>query len=303
MDVTAVDSLRHKFEVVCQDDLWSAPEALKALLANARALIVRNRTQLNKDLLQAAPNLQVIARLGVGLDNIDLDYCKSNDIEVCPAIGCNAAPVAEYVLTCAMLLARAGALSGTQNLKSGEWPRGQFSMGHEIAGKILGIVGFGSIGQLTAQRASAMGMSVIAHDDFLPANSKAWKDTQRVSLADLTARADIISLHCPLTKHTRHMIDKAVIAAMKPGAILINAARGGIVDEAACAAALRSGQLGGAALDVFEHEPIEAQTASLFKDIDTVILTPHIAGVTIQANLRASKMCAAAVMRVLGRPS
>ena len=300
MDEAAVNRLRKSYSVLWDAELWSRPDQLLRQIKDCRALIVRNRTQVNRALINAAPMLKVVARLGVGLDNIDLEACAANKIEVCPAIGSNAVSVAEYVLSCAMILLRAGAFSSTVDLQNGDWPRQRLSRGREIAGKILGVVGYGSIGQTTADRARALGMTIIAHDIGLPADAPQWLRATSVPLQDLLRRADVISLHCPLTPQTTNLIDREKLALMKPGAILINAARGGIVDEEACAAALRSGHLGGAALDVFATEPLNEQNAARFRELDNIILTPHIAGVTIEANQRASTLCADHVERVLG---
>jgi len=298
-----IAELRKRFDVHRDDELWDRPDELGKLAATAKALIVRNKTQVTAELIAKAPNLKAVGRLGVGLDNIDLEACEARGIAVLPAIGANAVSVAEYVLAAALLLTRGTAFFGTCRLTEGEWPRAEMGAGGEIHGKVMGLVGFGSIGQTTGDLARAAGFTTIAHDDFLPADHDAWQSAAYLTLAELLARADVISLHCPLTPETRGLIGEHELAAMKPGAILINTARGGIVDEAALADALRSGQLGGAALDVFENEPIDTQTARHFQGLTNVILTPHIAGVTREANTRISALTVENVLRVLSAPT
>ncbi|MGF1620596.1 MAG: hydroxyacid dehydrogenase [Rhodomicrobiaceae bacterium] len=281
------------------DELWSRRGDLLAAMAGAKAIIVRNRTQVDAELLAHAPQLAVVGRLGVGLDNIDLETCKARGIAVCPAVGANAQAVAEYVVASALVLLRWSAFSGWTRLMRGEWPRQQMGEGHEAAGKTLGLIGFGSIGQVTAAKARALGLRTLGCDAFLAADSPAWADTERADLQTVLTRSDIISLHCPLTPETRGLVGAAEIAAMKPGAILINTARGGIVEEGALAAALRSGHLAGAAIDVFDAEPITEAVAALFAGLPNVILTPHIAGITVESNSRISAITVENVLKVL----
>jgi (S)-sulfolactate dehydrogenase len=197
-----------------------------------------------------------------------------------------------------MLLLR-GAFASTTDVAAGGWPRNALSAGREIGGKTLGVVGFGSIGQITAKLAQGLGMRVIAFDAAMDAGHAAFAATgvRGVGIAELTAHADVVSLHVPLADTTRHLFDTDRIAAMKPGAVLINSARGGVVDEVAVAEALRSGRLGGAALDVFESEPLGP--GSVLVNCPNLILTPHIAGVTAEANERVSFMIAERVLEGL----
>jgi (S)-sulfolactate dehydrogenase len=299
MDDAAVASLAARFSVLYDKDLVDRRAELVTLLADARALIVRNRTQVDEALLEAAPGLKVVGRLGVGLDNIDTTACVARGIEVIPATGANALAVAEYVIGTAMLLLR-GAYQATAAVADGRWPRGPLSNGREIAGKVLGVVGFGGIGRLTARLGQALGMRVIGFDPQLPVASPAWAAHQTTArtLADVR-EADVVSLHVPLTVGTRGLIDEARLASMKPDAILVNTARGGVVDEAALAAALRAGRLGGAALDVFETEPLPAGSA--LAGCPNLILTPHVAGVTRESNARVSTLIADKVAAALVR--
>jgi (S)-sulfolactate dehydrogenase len=298
MDDEAVASLAAQFDVVYDKDLVDRHDALKAELATADAVIVRNRTQVNAGLLAAAPQLRVVGRLGVGLDNIDMPACAARGITVIPATGANALAVAEYVVGTAMLLLRT-AYQSTGAVGEGKWPRGSLSNGREIAGKTLGLIGFGGIGRLTAKLGRGLGMRVIAFDPQLAAASLAWGEAGAlcVTLDAAVAQADVLSLHVPLTPETRNLIGPAQLARMKPDAILINTARGGVVDEAAVAAALRAGKLGGAALDVFEAEPLPA--GSPLAGCPNLLLTPHVAGVTRESNVRVSTMIAAAVAAAL----
>jgi (S)-sulfolactate dehydrogenase len=294
MDESAVASLSHSFHVVYDPTLVDDAERLLAEVADADGLIVRNRTQVRGELLAACAQATVIGRLGVGLDNIDVATCEARGMQVIPATGANALAVAEYVIGTAMVLLR-GVYRSSEQVISGSWPRALLSNGREISGTCLGLVGFGGIGQLTADLAQKLGMRVIAHDPMLPADSSTWTRTgvQSVSLDQLIAQADLISLHVPLTPDTTKLLSAQRIAQMKRSAIVINTSRGGIVDEAAVAAALRQGDLGGAAFDVFETEPLGAGSA--WEACPNVILTPHVAGVTAESNVRVSTMIASAV--------
>jgi len=301
MDAAAVADLAARFTVCYDRDLVDRPDDLAVELADADALIVRNRTSVDTDLLGVAPQLRVVGRLGVGLDNIDVVACEARGIEVIPATGANALAVAEYVIGTAMLLLR-GAYQSTADVSGGHWPRGALSNGRELAGKTLGLVGFGGIGRLTGKLARALGMRVLGFDPHVAASSPMWSDEQTSSraFADVLAEADVVSLHVPLTPATRGLIDAEHLATMKPDAILINTARGGVVDEAALAAALRGHKLGGAALDVFDHEPLAA--GSPLAGCPRLLLTPHIAGVTRESNQRVSALIAEKVAQALARP-
>jgi (S)-sulfolactate dehydrogenase len=297
IDEAAIADVFAGYDVLYDPALVDRPEALAAALADARALLVRNRTQVRGALLDAAPKLVVVGRLGVGLDNIDMEACAARGVAVRPATGANDLSVAEYVITAALMLLRR-AWFATGAVVAGDWPR-MALIGRELAGKQLGLVGFGSIARLTAERARALGMRVAACDPLLAADHPAWAGAERLQLAALLASSDVVSLHTPLTPETRRMIDAAALAAMKPDAILINAARGGVVDEAALAQALKAGRLGGAALDVFETEPVTSASGARFQGVPNLILTPHIAGVTDESNVRVSAVTARAVVEAL----
>ncbi|RST83469.1 hydroxyacid dehydrogenase [Aquibium carbonis] len=294
MDEGAVGRLKARFDTLYDPALVDRPDELGAAVAGARALVVRNRTQVRGDLLAAATALTCVGRLGVGLDNIDVDACRARGIAVYPATGANDLSVAEYVMATAMTLLR-GAFFATADVAGGAWPR-QKLIGRELAGKTMGLVGLGSIAREVAWRAQAFGMNVVAYDPMLMADHPAWQFARNVSLDGLLTLSDVVSLHVPLTDATRNMIGTGQLAAMKPDAILINAARGGVVDEAALADALRGKRLGGAALDVFAEEPLSAAEGKRFEGIDNLILTPHVAGVTVESNVRVSDLIADTVI-------
>jgi (S)-sulfolactate dehydrogenase len=297
MDEAAVNDLRRDFSVHHDKGLVDRPDELAGLLGEARALIVRNRTQVRGALLEAGARLEAIGRLGVGLDNIDTDACAARGIAVLPATGANDVSVAEWVIASMLILIR-GAFAASADVLAGKWPRERL-IGGEIFGRTLGLVGFGSIARETASRARALGMRIIATDPFVGADAPAWTkhDVERVDLNTLLARADAVSLHVPLNAETRNLIDAARLQQMQPGAIFLNGARGGVVDEAALAAALKAGCLKGAALDVFAEEPLRA--GSPLAGAPNLLVTPHIAGVTEESNVRVSALTARNVRRVL----
>jgi (S)-sulfolactate dehydrogenase len=301
MDERAVAGLRTRHEVLYDPKLVDdAPRLLKEAGA-CEAFIVRNRTQVRGELLKAllaGQRIKVIGRLGVGLDNIDVAGCEAAGLPVIPATGANALSVAEYVVGTAMLLLR-GAYQSTAAVTAGQWPRAPLSNGREIAGKTLGLVGFGSIGQLTAKLAHSLGMQVVAFDAMMDEDHPAYAaaGARNAGLVEVITMSDVVSLHVPLVDSTRGLFDAARIGSMKKGAVLINTARGGIVDEVALAAALKSGHLGGAAIDVFGTEPLP--NSPHFEGCPNLVLTPHIAGVTAEANERVSFLIAEKVGELL----
>lgn len=292
MTPASLQWLRERAEVHYDPTLGANLDTLLPALADADAIIVRNRIQVRGKVLAGLVRCRAVGRLGVGLDNIDLETCSRRGIEVIPATGQNAASVAEWVIASAMILLR-GCFFSTAQVQAGMWPRAGMNRGREIRGKTLGIVGYGSIGRATAQSAQALGMQVLAcsrRPDLV-------RDIPCLPLQELLARSDIVSLHLPLTPATRNLIDVHALAKMKPGAILINAARGGVVDESALADALRSGHLAGAAVDVFSVEPLPA--ASALADAPNLLLTPHIAATTQEAENRVCDFVARGVLQAL----
>ncbi|MFT4172664.1 MAG: hydroxyacid dehydrogenase [Rhodocyclaceae bacterium] len=298
MDAPAVARLASLFDVHYAPTLVDQPAELLAAARQADALIVRNRTQVRGALLDALHDGAVIGRLGVGLDNIDVDAAHRRGIEVIPATGANADSVAEYVIATALVLLR-GSLLSTHEVAAGQWPRTRLSGGREAAGKQVGLIGFGDIGQRVARLAQALGMHVVAHDPHRPVDDPVWQAeaVRPVTLEALLAESDVISLHLPLLPTTRGLLDAARLARIKARAVLINTARGGIVDETALADALVRGQLAGAAVDVFEHEPLPS--GSPLAGAPNLILTPHVAGVTEESNTRVSAVIAEAVTQAL----
>ena len=291
MDQPAVDRLAARHDVDYRPRLVDDAPALQSALPGAAAWIVRNRTPVRGPLLEAARDVRVIGRLGVGLDNIDVDACAARGIEVIPATGANAESVAEYVVSAALVLLR-GSFFSTRAVEAGTWPRQTLSQGREAAGKVMGIVGYGNIGRLTARKAEALGMKVVSYDSQVA-------DASTRDLDALLRQSDVVSLHIPLTPQTRGLLGRERLGFMKRDAVLVNTARGGIVDEAALAAMLREGRLGGAALDVFDQEPLAA--GSPLAGAPRLLLTPHIAGVTVESNERVSALIAERVEEALER--
>ncbi len=295
----ALETLRCQHEVVYAPELYKDRPALIAALQNIEALVVRNLTQVNEEVLAGAAKLKVVGRLGVGLENIELSACAKRNIKVIPATGANAESVAEYVVGAAVALTR-GFIPATTATFNGEWPRPRFSGYHEFLGKTIGIVGFGSIGRIVAKKAHAFGLRCVAYDPMLSGDSVELDGVSvpLLSLSELLSESDAITLHLPFLPDTKNLFNAATLDQIKEGACLINTARGGIVDEKALADRLRSGRLGGAAIDVFSTEP--AKDLSHFAGIENLILTPHIAGVTQESNERVSQMIADEVNRFLG---
>ncbi|MFM8844496.1 MAG: hydroxyacid dehydrogenase [Gammaproteobacteria bacterium] len=295
MDEAAIREILAGRDLLYDPKLVDRPNDLLAQLSDARALIVRNRTQVRGALLETARKLEVVGRLGVGLDNIDVEACKARGITVHPASGANDLSVADYVITAALVLLRR-AWTATPEVTAGKWPR-MTTIGREISGKTLGLIGLGNIARETATRARALGMQIVAFDPLLPADHAAWQLAKPCALKELLQAADVVSLHVPLLPSTKNMIGREQLASMRRGSIIINAARGGVLDEDAVIDSLRSGHLGGAALDVFDTEPLDAVRGAHFAETPNLLLTPHIAGVTEESNVRVSELIA---RRVLG---
>jgi (S)-sulfolactate dehydrogenase len=300
VDQWAVDDLAKDYKVHYDRTLVDKPAELAKLAAQSPAIVIRNRTQIRGDVLAAMKNLKAIGRLGVGLDNIDMEECARRNIAVFPATGANTVSVAEYVIG-ATLVALRDVWKANEDVLAGKWPRNDLMLG-EASGKRLALIGFGGIARAVAQRAKALDMVLAAYDPHVPADDPAWAQygvERAPDLDALIAGADVISLHVPLTPQTRNLIGAASLARMKPNAIVINTARGGIIDEAALAATLKAGKIGGAVLDVYDQEPLKA--GSVLDGVPRLWLTPHIAGVTAEANTRVSTVTIANVRRELQR--
>ncbi len=302
MDAAGVDVLAG-LDVLYDPQLVDKPDALRAALADCHGLIVRNRTQVRPALLEQAPHLKVVGRLGVGLENIDLPACAARKLPVLPATGTNDDTVAEFTIAAMLVVLRAGAFHVNTDVLSGAWPRTKVIGGRDAKGLTLGLVGFGAIARQVARRASAFGMRLLAYDPLVAADHPSWAElnVERRDLQSMLAESNVVSIHVPMTPQTRGLLDATALQTLPKGAIVINTARGGIIEEAALAALLKSGHIAGAALDVFENEPLPA--ASVLVDVPNLLLTPHIAGVNQDANRRASILTAENVRLVLeGKP-
>ncbi len=266
------------------------PERLRSELRRAHALVVRSETKVTEDLISDAPDLAIIGRAGIGVDNIDLAAATRRGIAVLNAPGANTVSAAEHTMGLLMALVRRIPWAAAC-LRQGGWDRAQFA-GIELRGKTLGAIGMGRIGATVAHLARAFGMTVVAHDPYLPEERARALGVELLSLDLLLARADVVTLHVPLTDGTRRLLNRERIAQMKQGAILVNTARGELVDTDALLEAIERDHLAGAALDVFEVEPLP--TDSPLRRSDRIILTPHLAASTAEAQARvAHEICAA----------
>ncbi len=272
----------------------SAPELL-SVIGDYDALIVRSRTKVTSEVLAAGKRLKVVGRAGVGVDNIDVGSASQYGVAVLNAPGGNVISAAELTLGLMLALLRHIARAGA-SIKRGEWERSCFQ-GTELYGKTLGLVGAGRIGSEVARRAAAFGMTVLIYDPYLSQERAREIGSEQVSLASLLERADIVSVHTPLSDETRGLIGPRELARMKPTAYLVNAARGGVVDESALAAALEAGRLAGAALDVFEREP-PSRDCPLLK-LNNVLVLPHLGAATREAQTRSGVEICEAVRDML----
>jgi D-3-phosphoglycerate dehydrogenase len=278
-----MDKLRQRFDSVFEPNLWKEPDRLLAMIPSFRALIARNQTQITQELIEAGTRLEVIARAGVGMDNVDLAAASRAGIVVAWTPEQNTNSVAELTLGLMLSLARM-IPDADVDTKKGGWNRWKY-IGVELSGKTLGIVGLGRIGSLTAAKARALGMEVIAYDPYVdPESLRALEVRARLtSLEEVLSLSDFISLHVPETDETRRMFGDEQFGRMKPGAYFINAARGGVVNEDALLRALQEKRIAGAALDVRQQEPA---VPSAFDELTNVILVPHIGAQTQEAQRR-----------------
>ncbi len=260
------------------------PAELEAVVGGYEALVVRSATKVTARVIEKAAKLRVVGRAGVGVDNVDLEAATRRGVLVMNTPGGSSVTVAE--LTVGLILALSRHIpQATASVKAGKWEKKRFQ-GRELAGKTLGVVGIGAIGSVVVERCLGMKMRAVAYDPFISAEAAAKMGVTLVPLGELWAGADVISLHLPLTEQTRNLVNAETIARMKPGALLVNCARGGLVDEKALAEALRSGKLAGAALDVFEKEPPPADHPLL--GAETFICTPHLGASTEEAQAAVS---------------
>jgi D-3-phosphoglycerate dehydrogenase len=297
MHIVIADELSRSAAQLLRDEGWSVDAGsgrsaaeLLAAMTGADALIVRSATKVTAALLDAAPNLRAIARAGSGVDNIDLDAAASRGVVVMNAPGATSASVAE--LTVALMLALARHVPATDRaMKQGAWEKQAFA-GTELGGKTLAIVGLGRIGRRVARLGQAFGMTVLAHDPALAPADVAGDAIDLVGLDEACARADYLTLHLPATPATRHLVDAARLARCRPGVRLVNTSRGELVDAAALLAALESGQVAGAGLDVFEQEP---PVDWALAQHPLVVATPHVAAATAEAQERVGLEAATAI--------
>jgi D-3-phosphoglycerate dehydrogenase len=272
-----------------------AGDELMRSLPGVDAMIVRGRTKVTTDVLAAAPKLKVVGRAGVGVDNIDLKAAQARNIVVVNAPQSTTIAVAEHTLALLLALARQIPF-GDSGLRRGEWLKKKMEGGFELNGKILGIIGMGRIGSMVAARANAFGMTCLGYDPLIASDEISRRSARPASLDDLLRESDILTLHVPLTAESRGMMNADRLHKMKKGAIIVCTARGNIIDEAALLAALDSGQIGGAALDVFAQEPVV--DSPLVKH-PRVVCTPHVAAQTIEAQERAARDIAEEILTVL----
>jgi len=297
-DVTGpgIDRLEKKFDVTRDKDIWKDRQRLLATVGSFDAMVVRNQTDVNAELLAAAGQCKVIGRAGVGVDNIDVQAASSHGIVVTFAPDENALSVAEHVMGVLLCMARKFP-AADNSVKQGKWERMKF-LGTEIHGKTLGVLGIGKIGCRVALRARSFGMNIIAYDPYLTQHHLHITETRAelVDLDTLLAGSDFITVHLPLTKETRHLLNENRLSKMKPSAFLINTSRGPVVDEQALYKVLKERRIAGAALDVREKEP---PGDSPLNELDNILLTPHVAGFTYEAQDKVADSVGEDVDRVL----
>lgn len=268
--------------------------AEKARGLGVDAMMIR-QGRISREVLSASPKLKVVVKHGVGVDNIDLVAAADLGIPVLRSMGSNAAVVAELAVTLAFALVKE--LPGLDNaIREGDWPKPRF-IGRDIAGSHIGLVGYGAIGRETARRAAALGMKVSVFDPFAADAVRADGHEAADDLDALLPHLDVLSFHCPLTKGTRHLLNDERIARMKPTAVVVNTARGGVIDEDALARALHEGRIGGAGLDGFSVEPMAADNP--LRSSPRTILTPHIGGVTEASSIAMAEIAARHIISVL----
>jgi D-3-phosphoglycerate dehydrogenase len=287
-DVWSADfeALADSFPIVREPDLWSKKDELKAKLADATALVVRNRTQVTREIIEAAPQLKIIARAGVGLDNIDIKAADENGVIVAAALGINATAVGEETLAMALALSRK-LIELDSSTRAGEWNR---KAGSEISGKTWGLLGFGATARATAELLKGFKVKVLAYDPFAKPTSEYLTsiNAQMAQLNDVVSQSDFISVHLPSTPETKEVINAQLLSTMKKSAVIINVGRGEVINEADLESALKNGVIAGAGLDVRAQEPPQDKR---FTDLANMVLAPHIAGITHESQ--------AAINRVL----
>ena len=287
MNEESIKTLKKNFNVKYDKDLFKNEEKIKEEISNFEAIIVRNKTQLQKNILDNAIKLKFVGRLGVGLDNIDKEYCEKKNIHVQIASGINADSVAEYVIGSSLYLIKNLALFNNET-KKGMWPRSSFKS-RELKEKIFGLIGFGAIGKKVCTLAKTFGTEVISYDPYVDKKLENEFNLKFLPLDDVITNSDIISIHIPLNNETKNLINTNAFKKMKKKPILINTSRGSIVNEEDLINAYKNKIISGFALDVFENEPIDEKFCNKIDDTFNCIITPHISGVTEESNKKISE--------------
>ena len=293
MEDKSVEMLKRNFDVTVDKSLSLNHNELKKIISNFDILIVRNKTQVNKEILKNASSLKFIGRLGVGLDNIDTEYCRNNNIHVQPATGMNADSVAEYVINSSLSLLKNVPLMH-QETSLGNWPRTSISS-RELNGKIFGLMGFGLIAKKVSTLAKIFNAHIIAYDPFIDSSIANKFNIKLVDMHEIFEKADVISIHLPLTPTTKNLLNYDAFTKMKKQPIIINSSRGSIINEDDLLRSYDEKLISGFALDVYETEPAPKIFLNSIKDNTNCILTPHIAGVTEESNIRVSDFIANSV--------
>ena len=293
MEDASVEILKKFFDVKIDKSLALNHNELKKIISNFDILIVRNKTQVNKEILENASSLKFIGRLGVGLDNIDTEYCRNNNIHVQPATGMNADSVAEYVINSSLSLLKNVPLMH-QETTLGNWPRTSISS-RELNGKIFGLMGFGLIAKKVSTLAKIFNAHIIAYDPFIDSSIANKFNIKLVDMHEIFEKADVISIHLPLTPTTKDLLNYDAFTKMKKQPIIINSSRGSIINEDDLLRSYDEKLISGFALDVYETEPAPKIFLNSIKDNTNCILTPHIAGVTEESNIRVSDFIANSV--------
>jgi len=289
---TPFQDLEGSFAIIRNDDLWNNPEKLKASLKDATALVVRNRTKVTSEVIAAAPHLKVIARAGVGLDNIDVKAADAAGIVVVAGLGANAVSVGELTLGLALSLLR-NIPGHDVATRAGGWVR---SPGRELSELTWGLLGCGATGLATAKLLQGFGCRIIGYDPF----AKNLQGVELTTFDDVLVRSDVVSIHMPSTPQTNGVMDSKAFARMKPDAIIVNVGRGEVINEADLIEALKNKVISGAALDVRAVEP--ALTGEM-ETVPNLILTPHVAGITSESQLRINQILASNIALVLNAQS
>ena len=294
METRSVERLKKNFDVTVDQELSKNHDKLKLLINNFDVLIVRNKTQVNKEILENTSRLKFIGRLGVGLDNIDTEYCKKNNIYVQPATGMNADSVAEFVIHASLSLLKNIPLMHQETL-SGNWPRTSI-LSRELKGKKLGLLGFGLIAKKVSRLAKIFNSDIVAYDPFVNSSIGNEFNTKLVSKKELFETSDIISIHLPLSDSTKNLLNYNAFKQMLKKPVIINSSRGSIINEKDLLRAYDEKLISGFALDVYEVEPVQKEFLNSLKKSTNCILTPHIAGVTEESNTRVSEFIANAIL-------